>query len=226
MKTYLNLPLLCIAMTVSAGSALADNAPEPDAQPHDTMMHDMEMQDTKDPHALHHMMMVKDSHKIVISTADYSVPDVKLVRDDGKPVSLPDELNDGRPVVMNFIFTTCTEICPITSHIFEQLQGKLGNDRDKVHMVSITIDPEQDTPERLAAYGRKYDAGPQWRYYTGTIEASVTAQRAFDVYRGNKMNHSPVTLLRAAPGKSWLRIEGFASADELLREYRSLVSAR
>ena len=204
-----SLNVLGIVMAVAAGNVMADSAP--------------------DPHAHHHMMMsmmAENNHKTVISTANYSVPQVQLVRDDGKVVSLPGEINDGRPVIMNFIYTTCTEICPVTSHTFELLQDKLGNDRDKVHMVSITIDPEQDTPERLAAYSRKYDAGPQWRYYTGTIEASIAAQRAFDVYRGDKMNHSPVTLLRAAPGKSWLRIEGFASADELLREYRTLVSGQ
>ena len=80
------------------------------------------------------------------STADYKVPPVKLVRDDGKTVSLADELNDERPVIMNFIFTTCTAICPVMSRVFSQLQSKLGDDRDKVHMVSISIDPEQDTP--------------------------------------------------------------------------------
>ena len=193
---------LLLALTTATGNALAD-----------TM---------SDPHAHHHMMMQKTS----ISQVNYDVPPVRLVRDDGVGVSLPDELNDGRPVILNFIYTTCTTVCPVTSHTFEQLQEMLGEERNKVHMISISIDPEQDTPERLAAYARKYEAGPQWRYYTGTNEASLTAQRAFDVYRGDKMNHSPVTLLRTAPGKSWLRIEGFASAEDLLREYRALSSVQ
>ena len=157
------------------------------------------------------------------STADYKVPPVKLVRDDGKVVSLADELNDDRPVIMNFIFTTCTAICPVMSRVFSQLQSKLGDDRDKVHMVSISIDPEQDTPPHLAEYGKKFEAGPQWRFYTGTTEASIATQRAFDVYRGDKMSHLPVTLVRAAPGKPWVRIEGFTTSDELLREFREAV---
>jgi protein SCO1/2 len=193
---------LLLALTTATGNALAD-----------TM---------SDPHAHHHMMMQKTS----ISQVNYDVPPVRLVRDDGVGVSLPDELNDGRPVILNFIYTTCTTVCPVTSHTFEQLQEMLGEERNKVHMISISIDPEQDTPERLAAYARKYEAAPQWRFYTGTNDASLAAQRAFDVYRGDKMNHSPVTLLRAAPGKSWLRIEGFASAEELLREYRALSSVQ
>jgi len=224
MNIYLTLPAsaLLLAMTAAANSTFADDAPDSHAQQPGMMM----QTEPAPPAHQHMMMMAKDNHKIVTSTVDYGVPQLQLVRDDGKVVSLPDELNDGRPVIMNFIFTTCKEICPLTSHTFEQLQDKLGSDRDKIHMVSITIDPEQDTPERLAAYGRKYNAGPQWRYYTGTVEASIAAQRAFDVYRGDKMNHFPVTLLRAAPGKSWLRVEGFASADELLRDYRELTSPK
>jgi len=49
------------------------------------------------------------------SIAQYQIPDVRLVRDDGKAVSLPEEMNDGRPVVLNFIFTTCSTICPLMS---------------------------------------------------------------------------------------------------------------
>jgi protein SCO1/2 len=173
-----------------------------------------------DAHAHHHHM----AQKVTLTTADYNVPQISLVRDDNRRISLPDEMNDGRPVILNFIYTACTAVCPITSRSFAQLQDKLGEESDKVHMISITIDPEQDTPARLADYAHKFGAGSQWRFYTGTTEASLAAQRAFDVYRGDKMNHSPVTLLRAASGTSWLRIDGFASADDLLREYRKLVS--
>jgi protein SCO1/2 len=91
--------------------------------------------------------------------------------------------------------------------------------------MSISIDPEQDTPTRLTEYARKFHAGPEWQYYTGTLAASIAAQRAFDVYRGEKMRHTPVTLLRSAPGKPWLRIEGFVTPDELLDDYRRLVAS-
>src|SRR5580704_9459053 len=76
-----------------------------------------------DPHAGHHP---SPAATVIRSTANYSVPAIKLVRDDGKSVSLADELNDGRPVVLNFIYTTCSGICPLASHIFSQLQHKLG----------------------------------------------------------------------------------------------------
>jgi protein SCO1/2 len=160
-----------------------------------------------------------------LSTVSYEIPDISLVRQDGRTVSLPRELDDGRPVLLNFIFTTCSSICPLTSRTLEEFQGKLGRDAAHVHLVSISIDPEQDTPARLSEYARKFHAGPEWHYYTGTVAASLAAQRAFDVYRGEKMSHTPVTLLRAAPGKPWLRIEGFVTPDELLNDYRQLLGA-
>lgn len=152
----------------------------------------------------------------------YTVPAVQLVRDDGKVVSLPDEMNDGRPVVLNFIFTTCSSICPLTSQVFAQFQQRLGADSDHVHLMSISVDPEEDTPARLREYAHKFHAGPGWQHYTGTMEASLAAQRAFNVWRGDKMSHTPVTFVRIAPGNPWLRIDGFVTADELLQHYRQL----
>jgi protein SCO1/2 len=152
--------------------------------------------------------------------SQYPIPAVRLVRDDGKAVSFSEELNDGRPVVLNFIFTTCSSICPLMSQTFAQFDSELGADRERVHLMSISTDPEQDTPARLREYAHKFHAGPEWQHYTGTIEASITAQRAFNVWRGDKMSHTPITLLRAAPGKPWVRIEGFVTPAELLQLYR------
>jgi len=161
--------------------------------------------------------------EVVRTTINYIVPPITLVRDDGKSVRLAEELNDGRPLVLNFIYTTCSGICPLASHIFSQLQRKLGADRDRVHLVSISIDPEEDTPARLREYAQRYGAGPSWQHYTGTVAASLAAQRAFEVYRGDKMGHTPVTLVRTAPGAPWVRFDGFATPDVLLQELRGHV---
>lgn len=153
------------------------------------------------------------------------LPAVKLVREDGKSVLLPQEIDDGRPVLVNFIYTTCFGICPISSQTFAQFQSRLGAEAAHVHLVSVSIDPEEDTPAVLRAYARKYHAAPGWNHYTGSIEASVATQKAFEVYKGDKMNHDPVTLMRVAPGKDWVRIDGFATADDLLRTYKRLLGA-
>src|SRR5437016_2635489 len=158
-------------------------------------------------------------------TVNYQTPAVTLVRADGQRVSLPHELDDGRPVLLNFIFTTCSSICPLTSRTLEEFQDKLGPEASRIHLMSISIDPEQDTPSRLSDYARKFHAGPEWQYYTGTVAASLAAQRAFDVYRGEEMSHTPVTLLRSTPGKPWLRIEGFVTPDELVDDYQKLLAS-
>lgn len=164
-------------------------------------------------HGHHHVMP-----ETMRSVRDYQLPAVSLVREDGKAVALADALGDSKPVVLTFIYTTCTTVCPLTSQTLAELQRKLGAQRDSVHLVSISIDPEQDTPAKLREYAQRFGAGPEWQHYTGTLAASQMVQRAFDVYRGDKMDHQPVMLVRAAPGASWVRIDGFATADQLLAE--------
>ncbi len=155
------------------------------------------------------------------SEASYSIPALTLVRQDGKKVSFPAELDDGRPVLLQFMYTSCTTICPVTTQMFSRVQDKLGKEHDKFHMLSISVDPEYDTPVRLNSYAKKIGAGSQWQFYGGTLEASVTLQKAFDSFRGDKMNHLPVTYLRAAPGKPWIRIDGLRTPEDIIREYRS-----
>jgi protein SCO1 len=163
----------------------------------------------------HHVASVSATNR---TTATYEIPDVRLTRQDGAVVKLNEELNDGRPVVLSFIYTSCTSVCPLISHTLSQLQGKLGDQAGRVHLVSITIDPEQDNPARLREYAKSFNAGPEWQHYTGTLAASQSVQRAFDVYRGNKMDHTPATLIRSMPGAQWTRLEGFASSDQMLSE--------
>ena len=199
-----SLALVCVGVMLSSGGSLLAG------DMGDSAMHD------------HH----ESARQLTLSTVDYVAPDVRLVRDDGQTVSLRSELDDGRPVIMNFIFTTCTSICPLSSQTFAEFARRLGAEPDKVHLVSISVDPEQDTPERLREYAKRFDAGSEWQHYTGTLAASLAAQRAFDVYRGDKMSHTPVTFLRAAPGAPWHRIDGFATPDDLLREFRTLIAAK
>jgi protein SCO1 len=138
---------------------------------------------------------------------------LRLQRADGAWVRLDDEINTDGPVVLNFVFTSCSAICPVQSRIFAELQGRAG---PRLRLVSISIDPLNDTPQRLRDYARGLRAGSGWRFYTGTPDTSAAAQRAFDIYRGNKMNHAPVTFVRARAGAPWQRVDGYASAAQLL----------
>jgi len=160
------------------------------------------------------------------SLANYTVPSIDLVREDGRTVRLEDDLGGADPVVLNFVYTTCTTVCPMLSATFEELQRRLGASGKHVRFASVSIDPEEDTPDRLREYARHFNAGSQWHFYTGTTTASLVVQRAFNVFRGDKMSHVPVTLLRTGPGKPWVRFDGFASTDDLLSALRDPMAVR
>jgi len=174
-----------------------------------------------DPHAHHRQML--ESKRYSRSLHDYQLPDLEVVNMAGEKTRLLDEINPGKPVMVNFVFTTCTTICPIMIATFAQVQSELGAESDGVHMISFSIDPEHDTPERLREYAGRFNAGPQWQFLTGSLANSVAIQRAFDVYRGSKMNHEPTYLMKGADGNTWVRIDGLASATDIVTEYHRLV---
>ena len=178
---------------------------------------------SKEDHSHHHHAMPGEQDGYVRTLASYAIPDVKLLDPNRARVSLRSQLDD-KPVILNFIFTSCGAICPVMSTTFSQVQKALGPERNAVRMVSISIDPDFDTPEALKIYARKYGAGPQWQMLTGSVDDSIAVQRAFKVYRGDKMGHTPATFLRARAGQPWVRLDGFASADDILREYRKLTT--
>ena len=164
------------------------------------------------------------SEKFTRTSASYDVQDVTLVDMNGARVRLASALAYDGPVFLQFIFTTCPTICPVMSSTLSAAQEKLGGDAARVRMISISIDPEQDTPERLREYARKFKAGRQWMFLTGDLDHVVSVQKSFDAYNGNKMRHQPLTFLRAAPGKPWTRLDGLLSAAQLVEEYKRLTS--
>lgn len=153
----------------------------------------------------------------------YQVPGVTLINQDREKVRLVEILNSDKPVLLDFIYGTCTTICPVLSASFANMQKKLGSDSDKVRMVSISIDPEYDTPEVMTEYLARYRAKPGWMYLTGTREDIDKVMRAFDAYVPNKMSHYPLTLLKAPKGDQWVRIYGLIGTSDLMEEYRMLL---
>jgi protein SCO1/2 len=176
----------------------------------------------QDAHRGHGQHQPQTPRRFTRTHAQYAPPDVTLTDAGGAEVRLSSALGHEGPVMLQFIFTTCPTICPVMSASFAAAQDKLGADLHKVRMISISIDPEHDTPERLSEYARKFKAGQQWLFLTGRTDEVVAVQKAFDAYRGNKMRHEPLTFLRAAPGRPWVRLDGLLSAAQLLDEYQRL----
>ncbi len=160
-----------------------------------------------------------------LSQAAVALPDLTLTRQDGRQLPLRQALDDGRPVFLDFIFTTCTAVCPVLSQVFAEVRDRLGERRRGVHFVSLSIDPQHDTPRRLREYGERFGADPGWSFFTGTEADMATVQRAFGIFRGDKMNHTPATFVHAPRAAQWTRVDGFASPALLLEQFRALGQA-
>lgn len=161
------------------------------------------------------------------TTAAYDIPDVTLIDKSGAPVNLRALLADrDSPVLLNFIFTSCTTVCPVMSATFGHVQPDVTRIRPDYRMVSISIDPEYDTPSRLRDYASLHDAAPNWQFLTGDLVDVMRVVEAFDaVFRSkNKMYHKPLTYMRAEGAQEWVRLEGLLSAEELSGEYASLIA--
>ena len=99
--------------------------------------------------------------------ADY-FPNVPLVTHEGKTVRFFDDLLKDKVVVINFIYTSCPDACPLETaklvEVQDLLRERVGKD---VFMYSISIDPERDTPEKLREYSERFQTGPGWLFLTG-----------------------------------------------------------
>lgn len=169
-----------------------------------------------DPHAHHRAAMKNPTYQV--SDKQYDVPDVQLLDGTGATVTLQELLASEEPIALNFIFTTCTTICPVMTATFVQMQRELGDDAGRVHLVSISIDPEYDRPEVLDAYATQFQAGGNWTFLTGETNDIVRVLRSFDAYTGSKMSHRPITLLKRPDQDDWIRIDGLASGQSLAHE--------
>ena len=176
-----------------------------------------------DPHAGHKMMMSKKG--LDRSMATYGIQDLPVTDMSGARSTLSEQVSDERIVVLNFIFTTCTTICPVQTATMAQAQRQLGELAGDVTMISVSIDPDHDTPAELREYSALFKAGPQWQFLTGSASESVNIQKAFDAYHGAKMNHRPLTFIKAPGAEQWLRLEGMASAQDIVNEIQSIAGS-
>ena len=158
------------------------------------------------------------------SLADYQVPHVTLINQDGKAVDFGTLVDSGKPVILDFIFTTCTTICPILSAGFTNLRRELGANPEQVQLISVTIDPENDRPEQLKRYRERFQGGAGWEFLTGSREDVGRVLKSFDAFVVDKMSHEPLYLLRAPNGAQWVRIKGLIKKSDLLSEYRKLLN--
>ncbi|HEX8475107.1 MAG TPA: SCO family protein [Pyrinomonadaceae bacterium] len=174
----------------------------------------------QDPHAGHHQHMKaaeaakKDADGQITKM---SIPDLELLDQNGKKIRFYTDLVKDRVVVINFIFTTCTTICPPLGATFARVQKDLGErvGRD-VHFISISVDPVTDTPERLKAWGAKFKAGAGWTFVTGNKTQMDELLRALASTVARREDHSPTVIIGNDAKGTWTRTYGLAKPSQLV----------
>jgi protein SCO1/2 len=149
----------------------------------------------------------------------YTLPDVTLINQEGKKVNFLALVNSGKPVVLDFIYGTCTTICPVLSASFVNFQNRLGADSTKAQLISISIDPDNDTPAVMKKYLKNYRSKPGWDFLSGSRKDIDKVMNGFDAYISNKMSHYPIMFMRAPGSDQWVRIYGLIGSSDFMKEY-------
>ena len=144
-------------------------------------------------------------------------PDTVVYDQEGRQLRFFTDLVKGRTVAINFIFTTCTTICPPLTATFRKVQQQLGErvGRD-VALISVSVDPVTDVPERLRSFAAKFDAGPGWSFITGSPPEIEQLLRALGASVGDKNDHTPLVLVGNEAAGYWKRTSGLARPAQLV----------
>ena len=171
----------------------------------------------EDPHAKHRDMM-KQKSESAGESVDIDLRDRVLVDHNGEDVQFVTDVIGDNIVVMDFVYTTCTTICPVLSALFTQVQRKLGEHvGDDVWLVSMSVDPIRDTPQRLNAYSAKHRAGDGWIWLTGPNPAVDDVLTGLGAYTSNFEDHPSMVLIGDGRTGEWTRLFGFPNPDRIVQ---------
>ena len=167
-------------------------------------------------HTNHHH--APDENKIAadhFKMGNMQIPNTDLINQDGETVKLQ-ELIKGKVVAMNFIFTTCTTICPPMGANFVQLKNIMADHVDKdLVMISVSIDPKTDTPERLKVWSEKFQPGVGWTLLTGTRQSIDDLLKKLKVFTPLIDDHAPIIMIGKDGTDDWIRTNGLAKPEKL-----------
>lgn len=153
--------------------------------------------------------------------------DVELTDQSRKRALLARDIVGGRIVIANFVFTTCSSVCPVISGVFNQVQQQLpaGVARDTI-MLSISVDPLNDTPDRLRAAAQNYGSGEGWRWLTGRVDDVEAALKGFGAYAARPDDHLPMAIVGDPVTNTWYRFTGTPGAAQLVQLAQQLQQQR
>ena len=144
------------------------------------------------------------------------IPNTRLYDQNGKQLNFYDDLIKGKLVAINFVFTTCTASCPPLTATFRKVQQNASERGLDVKLVSISVDPVVDTPERLRAFAEKFKVEPGWTFVTGDKGEIDSLLQALGVGITNKNDHTPMIMIGNDPADYWTRAYGLSSPSTLV----------
>ena len=159
------------------------------------------------------------------SPAQAYFTDVVLMNQDGERVRFYSDVLKGKTVVISSFFTTCTSVCPPLNRNLEKIQNALGDrlGRD-FFIISISVDPETDTPPRLKDYANKMHAKPGWVFLTGKKENVDWALYKVGQYVEAKDDHTTGVIIGNEATGNWKKAFGLGKVDELLLVIESVLN--
>lgn len=160
-------------------------------------------------------------------TVTLKLPDAPLLDQDGQRQRLVSDVMGDKIVVASFVYTNCTTICPVVSSLFSQVQDKLGGLLgDQVRLVSLSVDPQRDTPARLKSYAESHNARPGWVWLTGQQPDVTAALKGFGTYTANYKDHPVVIMIGDGRSGQWVRYYGFQDPERLAAQVKDVLAAR
>ena len=155
------------------------------------------------------------------------IPDAEVLDQDGRRVRFYTDLVRGKIVVVQFVFTTCTTICPPLGATFARVERELGERAGRdVRLISVSVDPATDTPERMKEWGAKFKAGAGWTLLTGAKPAVDELLRALGAQTGRPEDHSPAVLIGNDASGQWTRTYGLARPTKLVEIIDAALAGR
>jgi protein SCO1/2 len=145
------------------------------------------------------------------------IPNVRVYDQNGKALNFYSDLVKGNTVAMNFIFTTCTNTCPVLTATFRRVQVELEKSQSNVKLISISVDPTVDTPERLHEFAAKFKAGPGWTFVTGEKAEIDSLLQRLGVGITNRSDHTSMVLIGNDSADFWTRTYGLSSPTALVQ---------
>ena len=153
------------------------------------------------------------------ATSKITIPDVAVVDQNGKQVRFYSDLVKGKVVAINFVFTSCKAACPILGAGFAKLQETLDDRLGReVSLISVSVDPMVDRPERLKEWAARFHARPGWTFVTAAEgrKADLDALlKALQVYTPEKTDHAQTVLVVDGDTLEGCTSRKLASTDEL-----------